>query len=506
FLILGDSHANIGRTSVLLDSAVNKLKSLYGTDLHDCLDMILHTGDITNDGSTISDYMNLFFRPFSSLSPYIPMLLVPGSNEMEHPYFYEYILNEDISAQPKGHPDYMRYWAKKVKNVLFIGLNSYSESFDAIAQSRVPGLDERQVAWLREILDQTASDGTIDMVFCLVHECPVSELGRQGAGAYVSQQLYPLLRQYPKVKQISYGHTHAYERGVSQPLDDHAQEDLVLLCNGNSGCDLDRWNTPGYIQKDQPEISVALDHWCFTVGEIDGDNKCFKFDTYSLGNTDYKLHSEKADHWYGNLNQSAPDMPQGLSFEEGPDNEWSFTCGPFVGEGSLYSTQFQLLKEKDQEQTVILNSLRDRQNIFGVDADFVPVDQHETIDILTLKTVLNNLDMDYSYSSRVRFRDDNRKWSEWSDPQKLSFATTLNKPASDSFSVFNEQGASRIHLVFTDDNNRTLIISDMAGKIIMQRMIEGEQFTWSYTGMPKGIYVITAGSGSQTVQAKVRIE
>ncbi|MEG1587269.1 MAG: metallophosphoesterase [Bacteroidales bacterium] len=506
FLIMGDSHGNSGKTAVVLDSAINKLKSLYGPNIHDCLDMILHTGDITDDGGTIGDYTRLLFIPFSVLSPHIPMLIVPGNHEKEHPYFYDYILNDRVSAQPEGHPDYKRYWKKRFKNVLFVGLNSYSTHFNAIAHERVPDLDKRQLAWLKETMDQAENDSDIDMVFCLVHECPVSELWEQGMGEHVSQQLYPLLRQYSKVQQISFGHTHGYERGVSLPVNDNAVRDMILLCDGNAGCYLDRWNKSGLVQVDRPEMSVTLDHWCFIIGEVDLENRSFTFDTYSLGNSDYKLHSEKVDHWYGKLDQAIPETPRNLSFKEHTNNRWTFSCAPFAGDGALYSTQFQLLKRKDNEETVILNTIRDIRNIYGITTDYIPVDKNQSVDILTLKTLLNNLDPAYKYFFRVRFRDDNRKWSNWAESDELTFATSLITASANNISVFNEKDVSVLHIVFPESKNGLLRIADINGKIMKQDTVNSGKYNWNYKGCPKGIYVVTIESGNSNYQAKVIIE
>ncbi|MEG1620158.1 MAG: metallophosphoesterase [Bacteroidales bacterium] len=498
FLIMGDSHGNTDRTAVVLDSALNKLRSLYGGNIHNCLDMILHTGDLTDNGNNINDYTRLLFNPFEKLSPYIPMLIVPGNHEMESQYFYDYIASDDISAFPLGNKDFKRYWKKQFRNVLILGLNSYTWAADR-------GLGERQLAWVKETLNAAESDNKIDMVFILVHECPVSELWAEGMDGYVANDLYPVLRQYSKVQQISYGHTHGYERGASLPVSDNSKQDIALLCDGNIGCYLDRWHNAANNPTDRPEISIALDHWCFIVGEIDLTNRNYTFRTYSLGNDSFSLPSKEVDSWYGNVTQSAPQAPTGLTCSV-QDNKWNFTSNSFEGIGSLYSTQFQIIKKSSLGETVILNSLRDVRNIHDVTTNFTPIDKNEDVDILTLQSVIENLDPTCSYLCKVRFRDDNRKWSEWSQPLDLSSVNKTGSVYEKNLSVFCDRDASVIHVVFPYSANWDFGVYDLNGRPMVTRQLKGESGSFGYHKLQGGSYIIAVTDGLNTYRVKVNID
>ena len=493
FLTMGDTHSNTTETPRILAAAQKKLTELYGNDPH-VIDMILHTGDITNTGSNISDYTTLLFQPFAAISPYVPMLAVIGNHDWESKYFYNYFQNDDITAQPANTPDYRRYWSKRIGNVLLLGLNSNSTGMS--------GMNERQLAWVSSTLDNVEKDNTIDMVFVLVHECPVSELWATGMNGFVHNQLYPLLRKYPKVHQISYGHTHGYERGAALPYSDESTHDMTILCDGVGGGYLDRYTAGNAEQVNRAEISRSYDQWGFIVGEIDFEKKSYTFDFYSIGNSDRPLDTVLTDHFYGSINQPAPNAPTGVRVEAVNANTRKVTCDPFVGEGKLYSSEIQLLQHKNgADQKVLMTVIRDDVDIFGTDKGFMPVNWNQGINLLTYEAQINALSADYDYAVRVRFRDDNRKWSPWSN--NVALFTDLNPAAEKNVSVFCEKDMSQIHLILPEEGTYSLKIYDMNGHSVVDQTVEGQQFTWSYKNNPKGVYMLSVSDGHNNYKAKI---
>lgn len=107
------------------------------------------------------------------------------------------------------------------------------------------------------------------------------------------------------MQQLSYGHTHAYERGVvNSNLD---QGDFRISCVGGGGGNRDRWGE--YSNTDYPEIHIALDHHFYVFYDIDLANLSYEGRMYDLGNSNLLATNQVADAWHRRLNQLPPAKP-----------------------------------------------------------------------------------------------------------------------------------------------------------------------------------------------------
>jgi len=105
----------------------------------------------------------------------------------------------------------------------------------------------------------------------------------------------------------------------------------------------------------------------------------------------------------------------------------------FIGNRNIfYISQFQTAN-------VVVDTLVNWKNIYGVDKNFNPIDKNLNINLNQLKIGKSLLSANKSYLTRVRYRDHNLKWSDWSSsfPFKtdgiISDSGTLNDSSNDFF-------------------------------------------------------------------------
>ena len=91
----------------------------------------------------------------------MPVYPVPGNHEQNSQFFFKY-----FSLPENGDPAFAEHWwYKDYSNVRLIGLESNSGY-------RV----QQQLVWLQSVLNDAATDSTIDFVFAQLHHPHKSEL------------------------------------------------------------------------------------------------------------------------------------------------------------------------------------------------------------------------------------------------------------------------------------------------------------------------------------------
>lgn len=416
FVILGDTHASDTiMAGKVLRAARAKISERYGADIENHVNGIFHSGDIVVSGSSPGQYSAQYFGPLSALSPNIPTMVVAGNHELESPYFYKYLKLDDQSAFPQNPALNEKIWQLKVGNSLFIGLNT-----NIIAQ-----YGEVQANWLDARLNEAETDASIDFVFVFFHHPPFSELWIVGGTEYVRNRLLQVMEKYTKVQEIHYGHTHGFERGTI--TSGKPDGDFRMICGGGGGGPLDPW-AEGENQ-DYNEIQVCISNYFFQILEIDIANHSFNNSVYSLGTLSRPIKSELLDTWYKVKNQPGPATPtvEDVVFT---DDFYQMNTTPFSGPDSIMSVQFQVTTSS-QNTTILIDSIINRQNIYGIDQYDKPVDRNKDINLYQTKIPANQLTGQTPYYFRIRYRDNNLKWSNWSDSYVYS-KTGINDGISQS--------------------------------------------------------------------------
>ncbi|MCI0515972.1 metallophosphoesterase [candidate division KSB1 bacterium] len=414
FLLLSDTHSGDTTMAVkVIKAAKAKITELYGPDLHNQVNAILHSGDIVVSGYSIGQYTDQFFAPMASLSPYIPCMITPGNHEAESPYYYNYVKYDDCSLFPPPHSLNEKMWAITVVNTMIIGMNT-----------NVCGSLQKSLLDLK--LQAAENNPAIDFVFLMFHHPPITELWVEAltfdAGPnYVRNELFPIIKKYSKVQQLTYGHTHAFERGTIESNLENG--DFRIVCAGGGGGDTDRWRE--FTNYDYPQIHISLDHYFFLLVEIDVAQKSVLTSMYSLGNASLARDTELMDQWHRKLQQPAPSPPVTFAPDQ-TANQVIFHTAPFNGVDSLMTVRLQVSDDSSFKKTVI-DTLAHWKNVYGADADFNPIDTNAGIDLTRLAFGKSRFTTAKLFYYRVKYRDQNLKWSAWSNITAFSVPTNVEK-------------------------------------------------------------------------------
>ena len=404
FLLYSDTHNNDTTWTVkVIKQSKLKVQQLYGNDIQNNINLIIHSGDLVVSGNTITQWTDQYFAPLSPLSPYLPTMTVAGNHEIEHQNYYKYMKYDDVNGLPAANE---RFWSLKVANTVFIGLNSNAISTYGTLQK----------TWLDSFLNTIESDTSVDFVFVMSHHFSITELWGEGitydgGPGYITNQIYPILKKYSKGVQHSYGHTHGYERGTIETTDADARGDFRIVCGGCSGGSTDRWGA--FVNQDFQSVHVTLDHYGYQLIEIDVANKTYESKMYSLGNSDLSRNNEEMDTWYRKSDQSPPSTPV-ANAPTIENTKITFNTSDYNGDDSLMTVRIQVSVDQNFSSTVI-DTMVHWKNIYGVDGAFNPIDLNAGLDLTALEFSISKFESGNQYHYRVKYRDHNTKWSNWSN-------------------------------------------------------------------------------------------
>ena len=133
------------------------------------------------------------------------------------------------------------------------------------------------------------------------------------------------------------------------------------------------WELP---KLDYPEIFYSLDHYDYSIIDVNVDDKSYTARTYSFGHPDKVLDNELVDVWYSRLNQQKPDKPTTIEAWFAGDSLAVLNASPFSGVDSLMSAQFQITDTPGDYSNPVVDVKRDKMNIYGDSGapDYLPVD------------------------------------------------------------------------------------------------------------------------------------
>lgn len=435
YILVGDSRTDILKSTQIVNAAKLKAMEMYGNDIQNHINLVVHVGDIVSNGATISQYEDEYFKPYAALSSTIPCMVIIGNHEGESSSFYSYMKYEDLSDFTGTNAE--KFYAFYYLNTQFVFINGNTALQNSV-----------QTGWLQQKLSQSNSNPDVKMVFCFTHQPGHSELWPDGNTPYIQNDIIPLLKQYDKVELLAYGHSHNYERGTIESTVSPSNGDFYVMLTGGAGSALDRWGMyPN--QTDYDEIMMTLDYYMFNIVDIDLDNQSFEMYTYSYGNTDKPQNCELIDHIYRKLNQTAPTKPQALSPVTTSGSLPILVASSFEGVDSVLSVKFQITTTPGNYSSPNLDKRIDRINIYGNTGapDYTPINLNNNVDLrrFSVTTPLTN---GQQYAWRVSYRDHNQKWSDWSDEKVFTVNSAIT--ASTDFMANVTQGHAPLSISFTD--------------------------------------------------------
>ncbi len=397
-------HPNVF-SDMVNDQVIPFVNERYGTDLASDLAYVFIPGDLVVTGSDYGSWENSFFDPSKSLFEHVPVYPVAGNHEQNSPNYFRYF---SLPENGTNQNDYLEHWYyKDYSNVRLIGLESNSGY-------RI----QEQLDWLQTILTDACSDPNIDFVFAQLHHPHKSELWIAGNTDYTGQVI-EILEDFSttcgKPSAHFFGHTHGYSRGQSR---DHQH---LMVNVATAGGAVDNWGE--FAQEDYKEFSRSDDDYGFVLVEVEaGSDPQFLLTRVSHGSyEDGLVDNVIKDTVRIRLNNEAPDKPSGLFPYEG--SVLSPDCILFLG--SDFSDSDSQLQGATHWQVATDDTF------FGlVYDDWV---QHENwyydVDLEAGNNMVDHeitsLSENSSYFWRVRYRDRNLSWSEWSDPISFSTSTSI---------------------------------------------------------------------------------
>ena len=500
FLLYSDTHNNDTTMAVKVIKQSKLLaQQLYGNDIHNHINLILHSGDLVVSGSTITQWTDHYFAPLSNLSPYLPTMTVAGNHEIEHQNYYKYMKYDDVNGLPAANE---RFWSLKVANTVFIGLNS----------NAISSYGTLQKVWLDSYLNTVENDPSVDFVFVMSHHFSITELWGEGitydgGPGYITNQIYPILKKYSKVVQHSYGHTHGYERGTFETVDADARGDFRIVCGGCSGGATDRWGA--FVNQDFQAIHLTYDHYGYQLIEIDVANKTYESKMFSLGNTNLIRDNEMMDTWYRKANQQAPSTPV-ANAPTVESTKITFNTSDYSGDDSLMTVRIQVSLNQNFGSTVI-DTMVHWKNVYGVDGAFNPIDLNAGLDLTELKFNTSRFVSGNQYHYRVKYRDHNTKWSNWSnvvtfnnvvsvEETSLPFEFKLDQNYENPFNP-----STTIAYTLPADGYTTLKVYNAIGELVSELINENQtagrhQLNFNANTLPSGIYFAELRTDDDSVQ------
>ena len=374
----------------------------FGNDLATDIAYVFIPGDLVSVGGNYPSWKSTFFDPAQAIFQHVPVYPVAGNHEQNSANYFRYF---NLPENGTNQSDYLEHWYyKDYSNVRLIGLESNNGY-------RI----QEQLDWLQSVLNDACADEHIDFVFAQLHHPHHSELWIDGNTDYtgdVIEKLEVFSSGCGKPSVHFFGHTHGYSRGQSR---DHQH---LMVNVASAGGAIDNWGE--YAQQDYKEYSKSTDDYGFVLVEVEaGENPQFLLSRVSHGSFENGLvNAEIRDTIRVMKNNIAPDQPIGLVPIEGvslrPD------CITFLGSdfndtngGDQGAVHWQIATDPSFFSLVYDDWFQHENWYFDEDLE---ADNSMTEREVTM------LNENTNYYWRVRYRDRNLSWSDWSGG--ISFQTT----------------------------------------------------------------------------------
>jgi hypothetical protein len=441
FGVVGDNRTEPEYCSMVNTNMKAKMIELWGENIEENVNVLLNVGDIVSTGTVLSQYKTEFFQPYSNISANIPLMVSIGNHEIEAEHYYNYMKYEDF-----GGPQGEKYYSFQLARILFVAINSnYSLRNDT------------QIAWLDTLLDSAEKDDTIDWVFAFCHHPGRSEVWPDGNTTYIQDRVIPTLTKYSKAEFLMYGHSHNYERGAA------IKGNLGLMLSGGGGSALDRWRMYGN-QRDYPEIQRSFDHYCYALFDIDIANRSYVCETYSLGTKDMFRDNELIDSFSRKqVGITAPDKPTTAAVADTIELPFTFEASGYSSSEPIGSSQFQFTNVQGDYSEPAVDVKRDFENIYYDTGapDYLPIDLNEGINLSQMTLTTDQLYWSGKYFWRMRYRNRNLQWSDWSDEKIVYIKHPGYKPVLAYNKSFNFDGLESYIRIEDNLNNVVIPIQNM---------------------------------------------
>ena len=415
FAAMSDMQFDSGNPTVfqnIIEQGVAKIANASFPNGIEDLNGILIPGDLVSSGE-YSLYRNTFFSKADSIFPYVPIYPAIGNHEYIGSGVHTYLDYFDLPLNGSStSPE--EWWYSDISNVRLIGLNSNSAA-DQVTQ----------LSWLQSILDAAGANTNIDFVFILIHHPFKSELWTPGELDFtgdVVAKLELFTTAYGKPSIHFFGHTHAYSRGQSR---DHNH---LWVNVATAGGNIDYWGE--FSNNDYDEFVISEDEYGFVMLEVEaGADPKFILKRYSQGDEFTPKDNTLTEEITIKKFDSPPTTPIALF----PSDDIAISCvnlkaSAFSNQGNSHqATHWQIVEGCDFTDPDVIDIWKQSENWYNQ----INTQLNDDLTDETIATLSENK----SYCWRVRYRNANLTWSDWSE--SLSFNTLANNDSSTSNLLLN---------------------------------------------------------------------
>lgn len=407
-LVIGDNQilSEERRYERLVERARKKIENLYDGPIEEVLDLVIMPGDQVDVG-TLNHYRNLHFKSNGWISPNVPIMTSIGNHETyndpglaNYKTIFKY---HELSCSGVTSPDPEVYYAYQLANIAFVHTSSEHTSGNT------------QTDWVRNVVTAADGDSSIDWMISLCHRPYQAEQYIGDISGWLRNTGMPILAQTEKHVLNIGAHHHIYARGQTR------QWPIYHIISGGSAWD-QFWGQSN--EADYDDVQKTIAHWAWQLIEFDLEERTMEVRCFSEANvkltpveTRWSYHSREIDRFQRKLGLAAPASPSLTNAISEPVTlplELTSSAYATTSGESLNSTWFQVATDVTFSNPTI-DRIRDIENIHGDTGapSYEPIDKHDGLDILRFGIAADSIP-DGTYYARVRHRDTNTLWSEWS--------------------------------------------------------------------------------------------
>ena len=379
----------------VLDYLEQNLTGVASEDLA----LVLIPGDLVDSGNIYDQWKEDFFQYSTDLFGKVPVYPVLGNHETNTQYYFQYFhLPENGTVGYEEH-----WWWKDYGNVRFVGLDSNG-----------PYDGDLQLEWLDGVLENTCQADSIDFVFAEVHHPYKSELWTPGESDFtgsVVEKMEAFSENCGKPSIHFFGHTHGYSRGQSR---DHKH---VWMNVATAGGAIDYWGD--WPQTDYDEFSVTEDDWGFVLVEVEaGVDPKFSVKRLSRGDGNVELDNALTDSFSVSKADYAVTTPTPIypvDIEVAP--ECVILRGSTFNIDAMHgASHWQVTETSGSYSNPVGEVWEQFENIYFNE------DTQEG-ELLT-EEYMSGMPENTQLWWRVRYRDKELNWSDWSEESAFSTGTS----------------------------------------------------------------------------------
>lgn len=437
FLILGDNQMrNVPRFDTLVAQAKRKIAQKWGitSDPADNIAMTVMVGDQVDIG-TLDHYENVHFKKNKALSGYLPIQTLVGNHETYgtlamQAYYDHYVLDEmSYRGITSGTEN---YYANQVGNVLFIAMDTEHTSI-------------QQLNWLTQVVQAAGTDATVDWIVSLGHRPYQAEQYVGDISPWIRNSAMPILVTSPKHILHIGAHHHLYHRGQLK------NTPTYQIISGGVAWD-QYWGMAA--ERDYDDVQKTISNWMYQIIDVDVNNDTFDVESYSIGSAFTWKDNELMDTFHHYKGLSAPAEPTILNAFTGGNVELPLEIASSAytttSNQLLNSTEFLIGKTADFE-IIEKDVYRDYENLYGAlnGQTDVSKDINAGVDITKVNLAANEIP-NGEYFVKVRHRDRNLSWSNWSAVKSFTVTNSTFANTQIQLDTIAYRPNTPINVSFTD--------------------------------------------------------